>query len=98
MRLAMGQAKKEMMRLEDLQDVAMGVACKAKAVKECEWHEGIFIDLGDPDAGKLAYAIGTKMFKDGEVDGTREEFMAAIKSALETAGDECPICAKHRDE
>jgi len=87
-----------MMRLEDLEAQAMNVLVKAGAVEECEHHDGTFIDRGDPDAVSKAYAIGTNMVKAGEVDGTREEFMAAIKSALENAGDECPSCAKNRDD
>lgn len=94
----MGQAKKEMMRLEGLEAQAMGVLVRVRAVSECEVHDGIFIDNEDPDAVKTAYAIGTNMAKAGDVDGTRDEFMDAIKSALGNAGDECPICAKYRDE
>ena len=94
----MGQAKKEMMRLEDLESQAMLVLSKAGAVEECEIHDGVFIDREDPDAVKSAYAIGTNMVKSGQVDGTREEFMAAIKSAYENAADECYICAKYREE
>jgi hypothetical protein len=92
----MGQAKNEMMRRQDLEAQGMSALVKAGAVEECEFHEGIFIDQGDPDAVKRAYAIGTNMVKAEEVDGTREEFMAAITSALQNAGDECPNCAKLR--
>jgi hypothetical protein len=94
----MGQAKKEMMRLEELEGAAMGVLAKTGAVKQCEIHDGIFIDQYDSDAMRQAYAVGTNMVKAGEVDATREEFMDAIKSASENAADECYICAKYRDE
>jgi hypothetical protein len=99
--LVMGHPKNEMMHRQGLENIAMGVLARAKAVKECEIHEGsgIYIDRKDPDAINMAYGIGTKMVKEGQVDGTREEFMRAIKTALEeNTVDECPICAKLRDE
>jgi hypothetical protein len=61
-------------------------------------HGDILINLEDPDAERRAYAIGTNMVKAGEVESTREDFMDAIKSALENAADECPVCAKYMDE
>ncbi|TPL79100.1 hypothetical protein FJ941_20920 [Mesorhizobium sp. B2-3-13] len=94
----MGQAKKEMMRLQDLESQAMGPLLKAGAVEECPVHDGIYIDQFDDDAMKKAYAIGTNMVKNGEVDGTREEFMKAIQSAMGNAGDECGICAKNAED
>lgn len=68
----MGQAKKEMMRLEDLESQALMPLSKARAVKPCELHVDIYINQEDQDAEKRAYAIGTNMVKAGEVDGTRE--------------------------
>jgi hypothetical protein len=88
----------EMTRREDLRAIAMEVLKKAGAVRECDRHLGIFIDKGDRDAEKQAYAIGTNMVKKGEVEGSREEFMAAIESALEMAVDRCPQCPKISDE
>jgi hypothetical protein len=93
----MGQAKSEMMRLENLEGRAMSILVEAGAVSECEVHDGAFINQEDPSAIKRAYAIGTNAVKAGMIDGTRDEFMGAIKSALENAGDECPYCARNRD-
>jgi hypothetical protein len=93
----MGRAKAEMMRLEELEAVAMGVLLQANAVTECPVHDGIYLSNDDPDAERRAYAIGTNKVKNGEVDAKREEFVEAIKSATENAGYECPICAKNRD-
>jgi hypothetical protein len=93
-----GQAKKEMMRHDDLVAQATGVALQAKAVKTCDLHEDVILEVGDPEADRRAYAIGTNMVKAGEVDGTREEFMAAIKEAIDNSAEECGFCAKHRDE
>lgn len=94
----MGQAKHEMMRMDTLVGQATGVLLKTGALKACELHEDIVIDQYDDDAVKRAYAIGTNMVKAGEVDGTREEFMDAIKTALEQGYDECPDCTKHMED
>ena len=92
----MGHEKNEMMRLEDLRAVAMGVFKRAGAVKECEMDPGVFTNNEDAGANGLAYAIGTNMVKDGEVDCSREEFMAIIQSTLEGAETSCPRCAERR--
>ena len=90
----MGMAKNEMMRLEDLRSLAELPLQKAGAIKPCDLHDDVLIDQDDPEAVSRAYAIGTNMVKAGEVDGTREEFMDAIQSALENAFDECPSCSR----
>jgi hypothetical protein len=94
----MGGAKREWERQQDLEAQATEPLLKAGAIRACCIHSDILINLEDPDAERRAYAIGTNMVKAGEVDGTRADFMDAIKSALENAADECPICAKYRDE
>lgn len=94
----MGRAKAEMMRQESLEGVATGVALRAGALRTCPLHDEVVLTADDPDADRKTYALGTIMVKNGEVDGTREEFMAAVKSAIENASDECWICAKRRDE
>lgn len=73
----------------------MAALLKAGVVEECPVHNGIYIDQLDDDDMKKAYAIGTNMVKNGEVDGTREEFMKAIQDARGNAGMECGICAKN---
>jgi len=88
----MGLAKAEMMRHEDLVHVAGDVLVRAGAAERCEVHDEVLITQCDPDAERLAYAIGTNMVKSGEVDATREEFIAAIKSATNDLCDECPVC------
>jgi hypothetical protein len=87
----------EKMRPEGLQAEAMDVLAKAGAVKECEYHHGMYINQEDPDAEKLAYVIGTNMVKAREIDGSREEFLDAIKRALTiNAVGKCPICEKQK--
>ncbi len=85
----MGQANKE-----ELEKTAMDVLIKAGALAECETHKGTFFDDGDPEAVSKAYATASDMVKAKDVDATRDEFMDAIKSVLENAGEECPHCAE----
>ena len=94
----MGLAKAEMMRLEALEGVATGVALQAGALQTCPLHDEIVLTSDSPDGDRKTYALGTIMVKNGTIDGTREEFMAAIKSAIENASEECWICAKRLDE
>ncbi len=94
----MSLAKRELERLEGLRSDGKMALVKAGALKECDYHEDILIDQGDSDAVNKAYAIGTNMEKAGEVDGTREEFMAAIKHEIENSYIDCPYCAKAFDE
>ena len=93
----MGQAKKYMMLLEELEGTAGALLVRTGALKRCPNH-GVLIDNGDPDAVKRAYAIGTNMVKQGEVDADREDFMEAIKRAAANAADECGYCAKNMDD
>ena len=90
----MSQIKREMERLEHLRIAAIEVAKQAGAVKECSFpgHSDCILDQCDDDANKLAYAIGTNRWKAGEIDGTREDFMDAIKEAIEMALYDCPKC------
>jgi hypothetical protein len=91
----MGGVKREMERIEDLEGLAAGVALQAGALKECAVHSGELLYQGDPDADSRSYAMATNLWKKGDVDGTREEFMDAIKSAFENAShDGCMRCDK----
>jgi hypothetical protein len=90
----MSQVKREMDRLESLNFEAIEVAKQAGAVKECQFpgHSDQLLTQWDDDANKMAFAIGTNRWKTGEIDGTRQDFMDAIKEAIDTAPDECPEC------
>lgn len=91
----MGMAKREMERHDDLVAQAIGVALQAKAIKECPIHDEVYLDAEDPEANRHAYAIGTNMVKAGKIEATREEFMDAIKEAIDGSGMECGWCAKN---
>ncbi len=73
---------------------ADSVAVRARAIKHCNTHDHIWIDRGDPEANKHAYALGTIRWMNGDMGCTREEFMAAIDEVIAYAADECPACAK----
>lgn len=90
----MGQAKKYMMMMEELEYTATSVLVKAGALERCAVH-GVAVDTFDPDAVKKAYAIGTIMVQKGEVDASREDFMEAINRAYKNSAMDCGYCAKH---
>jgi hypothetical protein len=77
---------------------ALGIAIIAGAIKPCRIHPYFTIDLGDQDAEKRAYAMGTKHWKKDNMMVERAEFMDAIKDAIEMSADECPQCAQLSDE
>jgi len=90
--------KREMERLDDLDRQALRPLLKAGAIAECPVHSGIYIDQMDDEALAEANKLAKKMVKRGEVDGTEEEFMKAIKNGVLNSGDECGLCAKHMDD
>jgi hypothetical protein len=93
----MGYWKKEMERLQLLEGIAMNLLVQTGAVRECDDHEGVFIDRYDEEAVQEAQKIGSNMVKQGKVNATHAEFQAAIKNAIESAGVECYACANIRD-
>jgi hypothetical protein len=92
--LRMSQVKRDMGRIGGLQFQAVEVALQAKALKECSFpgHSDLVLDQGDDEATRLAYAIGTNRWENGEIDAEREEFLDAIKHAIKGAPYDCPRC------
>jgi hypothetical protein len=92
--LRMSQVKRDMERSEGLQYQAIEVALQAKALKECSFpgHSDWVLDQGDDEANRLALAIGTTRWNNGEIDGEREEFLKAIRHVIKGAPYECPRC------
>jgi hypothetical protein len=92
--LRMSQVKRGMERIESLHFQAIEVALQAKALKECSFpgHSDRMLDQCDDEATRLAYAIGTNRWENGEIDGEREEFLGAIKHAIKGAPYDCPRC------
>jgi hypothetical protein len=92
--LRMSQVKRDMGRIEGLHYQAIEVALQAKALRECSFpgHSDWVLDQGDDEANRLAYAIGINRWKNGEIDGEREEFLDAIKHVIKGAPYDCPRC------
>jgi hypothetical protein len=90
----MSQVKRDMGRNEALQYQAIEVTLQAKALKECCFpgHSDWLLDQGDDKAARLAYTIGTARWKNGKIDGEREEFLDAIRHAIKSAPYDCPRC------
>ncbi len=90
----MSQVNRDMKRVESLHYKAVEVALQAKALKECSFpgHSDLLLDQGDDEAYKLAYAIGTDRWKNGEIDGEQQEFLDAIRYTIRGAPYDCPRC------
>jgi len=85
-------------RMSDISSEAEIVAAQAKAVVRCPWHDDVMINNCDDDANREAYRLGTIRWKKGDMDCERQEFMDAIKDAIDQSADECPRCDKIREE
>jgi hypothetical protein len=90
----MGQVKRDMERIERLRYQAIEVALEAKALKGCSFpgHSDWLLDQGDSEAHRLAYALGTNRWENGEIDGEREEFLDAVRYVIKSAPYDCPRC------
>jgi|GEM_PF-1996296 len=94
----MGRAKAEQMERQEKVGVATSACVDFGAIEECENHEGIYIDTGEfMEHEELADQILDEdpvllgQFKD------KEEFVECVKEAMDSAGEECPMCAKNRE-
>jgi hypothetical protein len=86
-------------RRDDLSAEADIVAARAKAIVPCpRGHDEIMINNCDDDANSHAYALGTIRWQKGDLGWERQEFMDAIKDAIDQSADECPRCEKTREE
>lgn len=98
----MGQMKHLMEENEGKFNIGIKIAVRAKAISECEFHQGTYLYNLDDDANKYAYIIGNKLFSDGDelvsTFKSRKELSDSIKDAIEYAGEECPTCRKWQDD
>jgi hypothetical protein len=94
----MGQAKREMERLDGLRSDAERLLLKTGAISKCEFHDDVLLDQMDDDAKKHAYALGANEVKAGKIDGTHKELMDAIDSVASDAGTECYSCEKWKED
>lgn len=94
----MGRAKDAAIAHEEKLLEAADIARRAGVLQRCQFHEELFEDSGDLlSAYKLAaneYAKGGHQQFDSQRDLTDY-----VKLAVENwAADECPLCAKWRDQ
>ena len=92
----MSQVKRGMERIGGLHFQAIEVALQAKALKECSFpgHSDLVLDQGDDEANRLAYAIGTNRWENGEIDGEREEFLDAIDRKSTRLNSSHPVSSR----
>lgn len=69
-------------------------AVQAKATRPCPIHSEVLTNQYDDEANRRAYAIGTNLWKEGDIPCERTEFMEAIKDAIDNSADECGACTK----
>jgi hypothetical protein len=95
----MGAAKHAMIMREELIQLAIPIAVKAGALKECWLHgSDIVMRTWDSEAERKAYAMGTNTWKAGDVAGDREALMSAMKYAIEFSPEDCWRCEKLKAE
>lgn len=95
----MGTSKRLMEEQEEKRAVALQIAIDASVLKRCELHEDAVLDCGSDVED--AYKLGNSRFTKGELSdvfGDRTDMTDAIKEVVGEHLDECPYCAKWRDE
>lgn len=84
--------------MDELETKAREVLIEHEAIEECEVHKGVYVDNGDPEAVSKAYAAAAEIVKSGEIETTKEKFLAAVTAVLGEAEEECPKCAGENGE
>lgn len=96
----MGHNKRMMDENDAKRREAMAIALEAGVLEQCEAHDDCLFE-GHGDL-KKAYRIGNSHFTAGQLKGifkSRTEMTNHIKKIIENyPADECPSCAKIRDE
>lgn len=96
----MGIAKQSLLNHEHKRNIAIEIAVEAGVLERCEYHnDAVF--RGTEEITE-AYKLGNIRFTEGEVSNKfngRREMTDIIKEVVEEdPADECPFCAKIRDE
>jgi hypothetical protein len=85
---------------EARRDAAIDIAIRAKVLRVCEFHGDVL--MGGSAEPEHAYRVGNAKFTAGELEGifkSRPEMTDSIKAAIdEIALDDCPRCAKMRED
>lgn len=91
----MGLAKRELERQEAIRGVAMDIALQGRAIVECEYHEGVYMDNYEhEDAYRLANSLFTRGDPLVSDFPTRRTLTDAVKAAIDESGFECGLCEK----
>lgn len=90
----MGFAKHQLEEEQELNSLALSIALKAGAIKECEFHPGTYL-LDSEDIG-AACSLANSMVTSGKIKvKNRSQLTDAIKHVIgNDASDECYCCAK----
>ncbi len=96
----MGGTKRMMEDHEQQCGAAIGIALQAGVLERCKFHDDAVFE-GAADITE-AYKLGNAKFSKGELEGIfddRKEMTDVIKEVVEDhPAEECPFCAKVRDE
>jgi hypothetical protein len=84
--------------IDELESKALKVLVEHEAISECDVHKGVYLDNGDPEAVSKAYAAAAEMVSSGEIEATKEKFMAAIGSVLADSSEDCPQCEEQGED
>jgi hypothetical protein len=84
--------------MDDLESKALKVLIEHEAISECDIHKGVYLDNGDPEAVSKAYAAAAEMVAAGEIETTKEKFMAAIGAVLADSSEDCPQCEGEEED
>lgn len=84
---------------DNKRSIAIAIAVQSGALRSCEAHDTTF--EGNKDA-QAAYMLGNAQLTAGKHEGvfeSRRDMTDTIKEVIdEHIADECPLCAKIRDE
>ena len=84
---------------DSVESAARYAVTKTGAVIACPAHPGVSIRTGDDGAERHAYALATNVMKSDGTVWMRDDILPAIKDELDLAADdECPECARIREE
>jgi hypothetical protein len=96
----MSGAKRMMEEQEQKRSSAISIAIEAGVLGRCEFHDDVVFE-GNEDITE-AYKLGNTKFTHGELDNVfsdRKDMTDVINEVVKDhPGEECPYCAKIRDE
>jgi len=95
----LGITKQRWMEHQDMERAAEAILVKSGCLDRCEVHEVSIEKYADLTP---AYKLANARISSGElelpVDMNRRDFTDMLKRVAEMAADECPMCAKLREE